>query len=67
MSFFDEIARDYDAWYKTGMGSFAGEVETMLAFDLFVPAQGIRVLDVGCGTASRVDSSAPYGRRSSNS
>lgn len=52
MSFFNEIAQDYDAWYKTKIGNFADEVETRLAFDLFVPAQGMRVLDVGCGTGN---------------
>jgi len=52
MSFFNEIARDYDAWYKTKLGSFVDEVETRLAFDLFVPGQGMKVLDVGCGTGN---------------
>lgn len=52
MSFFNEIAGDYDNWYKTKIGSFADKVETRLAFDLFVPVQGMRVLDVGCGTGN---------------
>jgi len=52
MSFFNEIAPDYDAWYETELGSFADEVETGLAFDLFVPGKAMKVLDVGCGTGN---------------
>lgn len=50
--FFNEIAHSYDDWYKTRLGAFADEVETELAFKLFSPYKGMRVLDVGCGTGN---------------
>ena len=50
MPVFDKIAHDYDQWYKTKLGSFADKVETELAFRLFTPEKGMKVLDVGCGT-----------------
>lgn len=52
MSFFDEIAGRYDEWYSTKMGNFADMVETRLAFELFKPESGMKVLDVGCGTGN---------------
>jgi len=47
---FDKTAPGYDQWYKTKLGSFADKVETCLAFRLFTPEKGMKVLDVGCGT-----------------
>ena len=45
-------AAEYDAWYDTKLGNFVDEVETELAFSLFTPEPGSRVLDAGCGTGN---------------
>jgi len=50
--FFNEIAHSYDDWYKTKLGAFIDEVETKLAFEMFTPYKGMKVLDVGCGTGN---------------
>lgn len=50
MAFFDPVAPEYDKWYQTPIGRFLDEVETKLAFDLFTPRAGARVLDAGCGS-----------------
>ncbi len=50
MAVFDKKAKYYDAWYESKIGSFADKVETELAFRLFEPKNGMKVLDVGCGT-----------------
>lgn len=52
MAIFDDKAIDYDVWYKNKMGKFADDVETKLAFSVFTPTEGMRVLDVGCGTGN---------------
>jgi ubiquinone/menaquinone biosynthesis C-methylase UbiE len=50
--FFDRKADTYDRWYETKLGSFVDKVETELAFDLFDPQSGEKILDVGCGTGN---------------
>ena len=52
MSFFDKQADSYDAWYLDPMGKFIDEVETLLAFSMFKAENGMKVLDVGCGTGN---------------
>ena len=52
MIFFNEKAKEYDGWYKSKMGKFVDDVETELAFKMFTPVKGMRVLDVGCGTGN---------------
>ncbi|SDL09451.1 class I SAM-dependent methyltransferase [Halarsenatibacter silvermanii] len=52
MIFDDEEAEEYDDWYETELGAFADKVETRLAFSLFEPEAGSRVLDAGCGTGN---------------
>lgn len=52
MTFFDKEASSYDEWYKTKFGSLVDVVETDLAFKLFKPEKGMRVLDIGCGTGN---------------
>src|SRR5665647_1031796 len=52
MSLFDKQADSYDAWYDTPTGKFIDEVETRLAFSMFKPEPGMKVLDVGCGTGN---------------
>lgn len=61
MAVFDMIAREYDEWYDGKIGKFADEVETRLAFDMFLPRRGSRVLDVGCGTGNFSIKLAGYG------
>ena len=52
MAVFNGIAEQYDQWYTSPMGSFVDRVETELAFRLFEPEKGMKVLDVGCGTGN---------------
>ncbi len=52
MAVFDTQAKDYDEWYQTKLGNFIDKVETDLAFKLFKPEEGMKVLDVGCGTGN---------------
>ncbi|MFW5647886.1 MAG: class I SAM-dependent methyltransferase [Candidatus Alkaliphilus sp. MAG34] len=52
MAVFDKKAVDYDQWYESKLGRFADEVETKLAFSLFKPIPGMKILDVGCGTGN---------------
>ena len=52
MTFFDEIVDRYDNWYQSPLGRFADDVETRLAFDLFKPLKGMKILDAGCGTGN---------------
>jgi len=52
MAIFDKEAKSYDQWYKTLFGEFVDKVETDLAFRLFTPVKGMRVLDIGCGTGN---------------
>lgn len=52
MAVFDRKADDYDRWYESKLGRFVDRVETELAFSLFKPAFGMRILDVGCGTGN---------------
>lgn len=52
MTIFNEVATDYDQWYTTKMGRFVDEVETACAFELFMPQQDQKILDVGCGTGN---------------
>ena len=52
MDVFDRAAEQYDGWYETAMGSFVDRVETELAFRLFSVEEGMKVLDVGCGTGN---------------
>lgn len=52
MEIFDKEASSYDQWYQTKMGNFIDQVETGLAFNLFNVKEGIKVLDIGCGTGN---------------
>lgn len=52
MAIFDQEAIGYDDWYKTKLGGFVDQVETDLAFSLFKPGPGMKILDVGCGTGN---------------
>ncbi len=52
MAVFDKGASNYDRWYESKLGAFVDKVETKLAFSLFDPAPGMKILDVGCGTGN---------------
>lgn len=52
MAIFDKSASDYDAWYTHKKGSFVDKVETDLAFKLIKIKEGMKILDVGCGTGN---------------
>ena len=52
MAVFDKEAIHYDQWYKSKLGNFVDKVETELAFFLFKPTSGMKILDVGCGTGN---------------
>jgi ubiquinone biosynthesis O-methyltransferase len=52
MAIFDNVASDYDAWYTDKKGSFVDTVETELAFKMIQVENGMKVLDVGCGTGN---------------
>ncbi|MFA5576339.1 MAG: methyltransferase domain-containing protein [Tissierellaceae bacterium] len=52
MEIFDNEANTYDSWYESKLGSFVDTVETELAFTLFKPQEGMKILDVGCGTGN---------------
>ncbi|MFW5985153.1 MAG: class I SAM-dependent methyltransferase [Halanaerobiaceae bacterium] len=52
MIFSEKEAEGYDQWYNSKLGKFVDEVETELAFSLFSPHPGEKVLDAGCGTGN---------------
>lgn len=52
MAIFDKEASEYDKWYQSKLGEFVDKVETELAFSLFKPTPGMKILDVGCGTGN---------------
>lgn len=52
MGVFDREASSYDDWYKTTLGKHVDEVETRCALNLLQPQNGLKILDVGCGTGN---------------
>ncbi len=52
MGVFDREPSSYDNWYKTTLGKHVDEVETRCAFNLLQPQNGLKILDVGCGTGN---------------
>ncbi len=52
LAVFDAEAANYDAWYRSRLGSFVDMVETKLAFEMLPVQRGHRVLDAGCGTGN---------------
>lgn len=47
---FDEWPEKYDHWFETPIGSLIREYEGRLLMEMLHPAEGERILDVGCGT-----------------
>lgn len=52
MSIFNQVAQQYDEWYKEKKGSFIDKIETDLAFDMIETNEGMKILDIGCGTGN---------------
>lgn len=52
MEIFDKEARSYDDWYKTKLGGFVDEIETIAILNHFDITKIKRILDVGCGTGN---------------
>lgn len=52
LAIFDKEAINYDSWYSSKLGSFVDEVETSLAFRMFKAKEGMKILDIGCGTGN---------------
>ena len=49
---FDNLAGRYDDWGKTLLGRITEGLERRLLSELAGPVEGLRVLDVGCGTGT---------------
>jgi len=52
MSIFNETAQQYDEWYKEKKGGFIDKIETDLAFAMIETYEGMKILDIGCGTGN---------------
>lgn len=52
MEIFDKEARSYNDWYKTKLGGFVDEIETIAILNHFDITKIKRILDVGCGTGN---------------
>lgn len=52
MAVFDQYASQYDEWYSEKKGKFVDEVETKLLFQMIEIKEGMKILDVGCGTGN---------------
>jgi ubiquinone/menaquinone biosynthesis C-methylase UbiE len=50
---FNHFYKDYDKWYQTKVGAFVDKVETDAIWVLLEPKQGMKILDVGCGTGNQ--------------
>ena len=51
-SAFDSMARDYDKWYTTPLGSLCDYLEREAIFSLTDIIPGMKALDVSCGTGN---------------
>lgn len=49
---FDSLAKRYDEWYKTPLGSFVDSLEFNLILKHCDKILGKRILDIGCGTGN---------------
>lgn len=47
---FDDWPKKYDQWFETPIGGLVREYERRLLLEITRPAQGERILEVGCGT-----------------
>jgi ubiquinone/menaquinone biosynthesis C-methylase UbiE len=47
---FDDWPQKYDQWFESPIGRLVREYESRLLLEMARPAEGERILDVGCGT-----------------
>jgi ubiquinone/menaquinone biosynthesis C-methylase UbiE len=50
-----KVASQYDTWYQNPDNRFVADLENQLMLRLLEPAQGERVLDIGCGTGRHLE------------
>ncbi|MEA3560799.1 MAG: methyltransferase domain-containing protein [Candidatus Omnitrophota bacterium] len=53
-NFNGQIAADYDNWYESKKGRFFDKLEKALILRLIKPNPGMKLLDIGCGTAHHI-------------
>lgn len=52
MAVFNGFASEYDNWYNEKRGKFIDQLETDLVFGLIKVHEGMKILDIGCGTGN---------------
>lgn len=52
MTVFNGFASEYDDWYEGRIGKFIDRIETDLAFGMLKINEGMKILDIGCGTGN---------------
>lgn len=52
MAYYDKESITYDNWYETPIGNFIDQLQTELIINKLNPNNGLKILDVGCGTGN---------------
>ena len=50
--FDDQMANEYDSWYKTPKGRLVDKIEKEAMYEFLKPQPGMEILDIGCGTGN---------------
>jgi len=50
--FDDQMANEYDSWYKTPKGRVVDKIEKEVMYEFLKPQPGMEILDIGCGTGN---------------
>ena len=50
--FDDQMASEYDSWYKTPKGRLVDKIEKEVMYEFLKPQPGMEILDIGCGTGN---------------
>ncbi len=50
--FDDQMANEYDFWYKTPKGRLVDKIEKEVMYEFLKPQPGMEILDIGCGTGN---------------